>query len=211
VGRRATWWRSRIPFRTRVNLFANATCDRRSAEGPNYEVVLAGAAKAGAIERCAVGVVSYPVQLGPVGEQVLGGASLPARAGVPERLGNLASGQRPLFEQLLHAVEHAQRRGVPELVHPGAASDQQPGDMPAAVADRVVQRGADGPAPGSPAPRRRRSVRPRLRGHRCSPTSAAASPGDHRRSRHSGRPRRKQQHNRGWCGGKVARPIRGGM
>jgi hypothetical protein len=35
---------------------------------------------------------------------------------------------------------------VPELADLGAALDQEPGDVPASVPDRIVQRGADGPA-----------------------------------------------------------------
>jgi len=50
------------------------------------------------------------------------------------------------MRRFLDVGHAAQGGGVPELVDVGAAFDQAAGDVPAAVADRVVQWGADRPA-----------------------------------------------------------------
>jgi hypothetical protein len=49
----------------------------------------------------------------------------------------------PLREDLLHSFDHPERRHVPKLLDLRAPGDQEPGDVPAAVADGVVERGAD--------------------------------------------------------------------
>ena len=56
---------------------------------PSDDVLVAGAEAAGRVQRGAVGVVGFPVQVGAGGQEAFGGAALPARAGVPERLGHL--------------------------------------------------------------------------------------------------------------------------
>jgi hypothetical protein len=42
-------------------------------------------------------------------------------------------------EEILQSVQHAEGGGVPQLVDSGAAGRQQASDVPAAVADRVVE------------------------------------------------------------------------
>src|ERR1700720_3582550 len=83
---------------------------------PADDVVLAGAEPAGRVEWGALGIVGLPVELGAGGQEPFGGASLSRAAGVPERLGHFLPGRVGRVEQLLEAVEHAQRGRVPQLV-----------------------------------------------------------------------------------------------
>src|SRR5947209_5271477 len=50
---------------------------------------------------------------------------------------------RVVTEELLEAVEQAHGGGVPRLFDAGAASDEEPGYLPAAIPDRVSERAAD--------------------------------------------------------------------
>src|SRR5437762_2189482 len=63
-----------------------AGCAGTVVAQPVDEVVALGAVSCGGVERCALGVVWDPVRVGAPGQQVFGGATLPSRAGVPERL-----------------------------------------------------------------------------------------------------------------------------
>ena len=53
---------------------------------PSDDVLLAGPEAAGRVQRGAVGVVGFPVQVSAGGQEAFGGAALPARAGMPKRL-----------------------------------------------------------------------------------------------------------------------------
>nr|WP_248282392.1 hypothetical protein [Streptomyces sp. RLA2-12] len=75
---------------------------------------------------------------------MFGGAPLSGTARVPERLGHLLRGGVGGVEQLLEALKHAQRGGVPKLVDPGTAGGEKGRDVPAGIADGVVERSADG-------------------------------------------------------------------
>jgi hypothetical protein len=115
----------------------------RSRE-PSDDVLPAGPSAICCVKGRPVGVVGDPVQIGALGQQVLGGAPLPAGAGVPERLRyDCRSGL--VAEEVLETAKEAQGGGVPRLVESGAPVDQVPGDVPAGVADGVAERRADRP------------------------------------------------------------------
>jgi len=76
---------------------------------------------------------------------VLRHPSLTAVAGLPERLRDLLGGGGGVAgEQRRHPGHQAERCRLPQPVHPGPPLDQQAGDLPAAVADGVVERGSPG-------------------------------------------------------------------
>jgi hypothetical protein len=111
---------------------------------PGGELVAAGVQAGRDVEGGAVRVVDGRVEVRAVVQEVFGGAALAGVAGVPERfvdLPRLGAGR----EERIEAVEVAECCGVPELVDPGATGGQEASHVPAAVADRVVQRGADRP------------------------------------------------------------------
>src|SRR6202165_6215481 len=106
---------------------------------PGDDVLLTGAEAVGSVERGALGVVGFPVEIGAGSEEALGGAALPARAGVPEALRHRLRGGAG-GEQFFEADEQAERTGVPQLVDPGASGNEEAGDVPAGIADGVVER-----------------------------------------------------------------------
>ena len=82
-----------------------------------------------------MGVFDRGVDVRAMAQEVLGGAALAAVAGLPERVVHiLLGGRRGLGEQLLKPAEHPEGCRVPERVDRRAALDEEPGDMPAAVA-----------------------------------------------------------------------------
>jgi hypothetical protein len=66
-------------------------------------------------------------------------------AGLPKRCVYIL-GRRIAGQHLLEAVEEAECRGLPEGVDRRTAGDQESGDVPASVADGVVQRRPDRPS-----------------------------------------------------------------
>jgi hypothetical protein len=80
-------------------------------------------------------------------EESFGCPSLATVAGLPERVVHILLGwRRGCGEQLLEPTEHPEGCGVPERVDRRASLNEEPGHMPAAVADGVVEWGADRPA-----------------------------------------------------------------
>jgi hypothetical protein len=109
---------------------------------PGDDVLPHGGQAAGGIERRAVRVVRLPVQIRAADEQILSGAALAARACMPEGLRHILR-RRIDSQDRFEAAEHSQGGRLPGLVDTGAARHQEPGDMPAAVADGVVERSAN--------------------------------------------------------------------
>ena len=110
---------------------------------------------------------------------------------------------------MLDPFEHPERGRVPKLVDPGASSDQESGDVPAAVANGVVKRGAD----GSPGCFEIGAVVDEHDGHVC--VIGAGRPvqrglGAIAAGVVIGVCARLEEHRyRGGCGGEVARPVGG--
>jgi hypothetical protein len=98
------------------------------------------------VQRRPVGVVGFPVQVGAGRQEALGGTALSGCTGVPEPLGHLLHRRACGNEQLLESVDHAERAGVPELLDPSAAGNQEAAHVPTAIPDRIVERGTDRPA-----------------------------------------------------------------
>jgi hypothetical protein len=73
---------------------------------------------------------------------MLGHTSLTAVTGLPESVSELLLCRGRSGQQLLNPGHHAKRRGVPEPVDSRTAFDQQTGHSPAAVPDRIIERGA---------------------------------------------------------------------
>ena len=107
--------------------------------------VLLPSRKAGrSIQRRSFRVVRNPLGIGTCTQQALRGATLAPRAGMPERLRELLLvDSRP--QEILQWLQRAEGGSMPELVHAGASGYQQASHMPAAVADRVVERRPDRP------------------------------------------------------------------
>ena len=61
---------------------------------------------------------------------------------MPESLRDLLLA-RAVRSQLFEAGKHPEGGGMPQCVDPSAVLDQESGDVPAAVADGVVERGPD--------------------------------------------------------------------
>src|SRR5580693_2104841 len=109
---------------------------------PGSDVLLPGTQPAGRVQRSALGVVRLPVQIRAAGQEILRGAALACGAGVPERLRYLLC-RRVAAQDRIEPGQQAQGGSMPGLVNSGAAIDQEPGNMPAGVADGVVERRAD--------------------------------------------------------------------
>ena len=115
---------------------------------PTGEEVAAGVGPGRGIEgRLVVCVGGAGVDVGAGCEEPFGCPPLSAVAGLPERFVQIRlGGRRDRVEEFVEPGEHPQGRGVPEGVYRCPALDKQPGDVPAAVADGVVQGSADGAA-----------------------------------------------------------------
>lgn len=112
---------------------------------PFDDVLLTGGLVGGSVERCLRRVLRGPVEVGPRGEEPFGGTPLRCCASVPEGSGDLILA-RAGREEGLDTIQSAQGGGMPQLVNAHPVCGQQFGDVPAAVADRVVQRCSDRPA-----------------------------------------------------------------
>lgn len=112
---------------------------------PADHIVPAGAEAPGGIQRGALRVVRHPAHIRTGPTKYFRSTTLPGTARVPERLGHLLRPGLARVEQLLKAVEHAECGGMPQLVDLRAAPRQEIRDVPAAVADGVIQRRTDRP------------------------------------------------------------------
>jgi hypothetical protein len=105
---------------------------------PFHELLALGAQCRGGLERRAA-VAGGGVDVHASCQQQFGGTALAAAARLEERLRQRLHRRGRLVEQVEEPVVHAERRGMPELVHSGTPVDQEPGHVPAAVSDGVVQ------------------------------------------------------------------------
>ena len=113
---------------------------------PGDERLLASTTGAGRIQWSSFRIGRNPVQISSSTEQIFCHPTLPASAGVPERLRDLLGfGPRRLLEQFLHARHQAQSCRVPEQVHLGASRQKKASDMPVFIADGIAQRGRHAP------------------------------------------------------------------
>lgn len=116
---------------------------------PLDEIGLLGAATPSDIEKRAIAIPGCEGKVSAVHQERLGSAPLSTCARVPQRLVDRGLVMdRSIGQKLFEAAQHAERGGVPQLLDARAAGYEQPGNVPAAVTNRIVQRRPDRAAGG---------------------------------------------------------------